>query len=390
MRKKTKIIGEKLKRVWQGPYEVIDIDLQVKRAVLADVKNRSVLKTKIPLDQLIPVKTSNLHPSASGDVLLHTSPVAQSDVTTPESQIARQETIEISSSEDDEPPSKKLKNYAYLTNNTYWLDDEDIDKGQYLLKSKCDGVSGLQSVLFLKQYEKHMDKFNFPLFIQIILVHNNHWITASNCWSPNKHEVVIYDSLISNYSHIELQTLCDIFSYLWTYEDQDQLTLLFADVQQQTGGSDCGLFSLAFAKTLCDTEDPREILYNQEEMRNNLKASFEDNQLIEFPSLNKNRCHGHYLNQVTITLHCVCRRPILQTHDMIACKFCSSKFHPKCVSYFDSSAGKLEIALTFLSSRGIHWLFLREIYLPFIYLAGTYYVLLLRFLCHSRSKIHKS
>jgi len=45
------------------------------------------------------------------------------------------------------------------------------------------------------------------------------------------------------------------------------LSLTFPDVLQQTGGSDCGLFVLAFAYSLCSGEEPETITYKQNELR---------------------------------------------------------------------------------------------------------------------------
>jgi len=43
--------------------------------------------------------------------------------------------------------------------------------------------------------------------------------------------------------------------------------LTFPDVQQQAGDSDCGLYTLAFAYTLCSGIDLAKISYKQVELR---------------------------------------------------------------------------------------------------------------------------
>ena len=46
-----------------------------------------------------------------------------------------------------------------------------------------------------------------------------------------------------------------------------KVTLIFPDVQQQSDGSACGVFALAYAYTLCQGEDPVEIQYDVLKMR---------------------------------------------------------------------------------------------------------------------------
>ena len=46
---------------------------------------------------------------------------------------------------------------------------------------------------------------------------------------------------------------------------EKQLTIEFIDVQKQRGGSDCGLFSLAFitVTSICNGQDPAKQVYDQ-------------------------------------------------------------------------------------------------------------------------------
>ena len=44
------------------------------------------------------------------------------------------------------------------------------------------------------------------------------------------------------------------------------LSLTFPDVQQQQGGSDCGLYALAFSFSLCSGTDRAKLVYHQHDM----------------------------------------------------------------------------------------------------------------------------
>ena len=55
------------------------------------------------------------------------------------------------------------------------------------------------------------------------------------------------------------------------------------------GGSDCGLFAVAFATIICHGFDPSLCVYDQEKMREHLKISFEMEVLNPFPPFSKPR-----------------------------------------------------------------------------------------------------
>ena len=61
------------------------------------------------------------------------------------------------------------------------------------------------------------------------------------------------------------------------------------DVQCQVGGSDCGLFAIAFATALCFGLDPHTCSFAQAEMRNHLTACFESQCMSTFPASDRGR-----------------------------------------------------------------------------------------------------
>ena len=96
------------------------------------------------------------------------------------------------------------------------------------------------------------------LFVQIVNVRGNHWITLSNAQNLRL-EVSIYDSLHGvdknkdndiRYPISVEQSVCQIM------RPPHDVTFLVDNVQQQEGGNDCGLFAIAFATLLCVGRDP--------------------------------------------------------------------------------------------------------------------------------------
>ncbi len=85
-----------------------------------------------------------------------------------------------------------------------------------------------------------------------------HWITISTI-GCNNGEVNVYDSLpcMDLPLRVKQQIACIL------YNRAPVITLNVKIVQTQRGGSNCGLFSLAFVTSLCVGDDPTTINYVQ-------------------------------------------------------------------------------------------------------------------------------
>ncbi len=75
--------------------------------------------------------------------------------------------------------------------------------------------------------------------------------------------------------------------------EQEQINLIrtihdvtlnfFVEVEVQSGGSDCGLFSLAFAASLCAGEDPSQTSYSQHKFCHHLLVGCLEKEHHTFP-----------------------------------------------------------------------------------------------------------
>ena len=79
-------------------------------------------------------------------------------------------------------------------------------------------------------------------------------------------------------------------------------------VQQQTGGSDFGLFVIAFAVALAHGQDPATLTFDQQAMREHLRLCLQAKRVDPFPTLKKlkfkkNRVVGREVE----SLYCLCR-----------------------------------------------------------------------------------
>ena len=90
-----------------------------------------------------------------------------------------------------------------------------------------------------------------------------------------------------------------------------ELRHAYADAQRQVGGSDCPLFAIAFATTLCMGGYPHTPNYVQAAMRIHLCRCFELQVMSPFPAANLPRRLGRQriIRKQNVVVYCVCRLP---------------------------------------------------------------------------------
>jgi hypothetical protein len=122
------------------------------------------------------------------------------------------------------------------------LDDEIIAVIQNMLKQKHPAVGGLQSRSFGQKFAMEPQVGGF---VQVLNVSNNHWITISTI-GCEAFAGKVCDSLHGYLPSRTPRLVADLM------QSQDRaIKVQYCDVQWQSGGSDCGLFALAFATSLC-------------------------------------------------------------------------------------------------------------------------------------------
>ena len=110
---------------------------------------------------------------------------------------------------------------------------------------------------------------------------------------------------------------------------QQKRIYLFSDVQQQTDASSCGLFSLAYARTLCEGKDPARNHYDHSKLRPHYLQCLQEGRITPFPLMK-------VLYNPTIPLttgfkvYCVCHLPNCGDK-MVNCDQCREWYHFICV-----------------------------------------------------------
>ena len=121
-------------------------------------------------------------------------------------------------------------------------------------------------------------------FVQVLNILGNHWLTVLTV-GCQPGSVNIYDSIRS--ISVPTRTKEQISTIM--FAQQKAITLVFQPVQSQHGSSDCGLFALAFATSLCYQENPVEINYTQHKLRSHLLDCFTRGRMSPFPRSSRMR-----------------------------------------------------------------------------------------------------
>ena len=106
-----------------------------------------------------------------------------------------------------------------------------------------------------------------------IVSHVNHWIAASSIGCLDL-SVNIYDSVFNSLDSRTIDVIKNHFP---------SRTICVQSFQKQSGGKDCGLFSIAAITTITYGQDPSDISYIQTEMRKHLLKCFANKIITPFP-----------------------------------------------------------------------------------------------------------
>ncbi len=212
-----------------------------------------------------------------------------------------------------------------------WLTDKHVHSLSKLLALQFPARNGLQDPLVLA--ETSMYKSGVEDFVQVVNIARNHWVCVSNTLSPPG-VVEVYDSMPSysiKSSSLQKQVAVIIKAPTRSFE------LKHVDVQRQVGSSDCALFAMAFATTLCMGGDPHIASYVQGAMRPHLIRCFENRTILPFPAPDRPRRLGRQrvINKQKINVFCICRL-LWDKHDLkrgplVHCYMCNEWFRKLCL-----------------------------------------------------------
>ena len=166
------------------------------------------------------------------------------------------------------------------------------------------------------------------LVVQILFVaERDHWVATSY----HQDEIRLYDSKCSPNLHGSLQE--QIALIYKEAANGNTLTVKAIPVQQQTGGEDCGLFSIAYAYHAALGEDLLGVTFDQSKMRDHLIACLIQKCLKLFPpALERRGIKRNKMRIFHIHLICICKLPESSDSNVIQCDQCSQWYHFRCVN----------------------------------------------------------
>ena len=171
----------------------------------------------------------------------------------------------------------KLNNIDYdlISDPDGWLNCEIIQTAHVLLQELNPAIEGLQRTTLgpCRNFDVVTGEF-----IQILNTGSDHWVCVSSIGClPGR--VNLYDSL---YHDAIIQEVEDQINDLL---GGHLVGLDFVPVQQQKNGSDCGVFSIAFATCLAFANNPSHITFNISRMRPHLIACMRNGKMSMFPTI---------------------------------------------------------------------------------------------------------
>lgn len=155
------------------------------------------------------------------------------------------------------------------------LTDKHINFAQRMIKNQFPAVGGLKSTL---QQVKKVKGQRTANSIQIVhCKKREHWITVSTKWCKSN-QVIVYDSVFKKLDAESRSTIMHMFGL------KNSSDIVMVPMQQQSGGTDCGVFAIAVTTSLVFDEDPSEVTYQQASLRSHLVMCFASGKLTSFPS----------------------------------------------------------------------------------------------------------
>ena len=176
------------------------------------------------------------------------------------------------------------------------------------------------------------------LFVQILHVHNNHWVTVTNINCPSGC-IDVYDSM---YNFIKLDTMLQISSFVRSNDKFLQFRLV--NVKRQLDSYSCGQFAIATAVELANGNEPALCNWTVHQMRTHIIQCFQDQRMTPFPRESRARrltSKNRFLKTEKEEVHCYCRMINDPNREMVQCEKCNRWYHCDCARFNKDSAKEL-------------------------------------------------
>ena len=128
-----------------------------------------------------------------------------------------------------------------------------------------------------------------------------------------------YEKSIGSHTKKQIATLL--------HTDSSGIKIHMINTQRQTGGSDCGLFAIAFATAIAIGLQPEDYCFNQTKMREHLIRCLEAGKIEVFPYSRPRRRVNRAKATFSVPIYCSCRMPDVFKAAWIECTKCKTWYH---------------------------------------------------------------
>ena len=161
-----------------------------------------------------------------------------------------------------------------------WLTTDIMDAASQLVRESFPDLRGLQPTLWAKSKQRGF----IPQTQGSLQIHHSeqarHWVTS--CFLDE--EVKLYNSLPPSTKKLTTDLKEQLQAIFATDEE---LAVTVPVVQCQKGGSDCGVFAIAYLFHFALGDKPEELIFDPAKMRGHLAMCFEHRSVFPFPNTPK-------------------------------------------------------------------------------------------------------
>lgn len=175
-------------------------------------------------------------------------------------------------------------------------------------------------------------------FVQIL--HNGsrsggHWTVAAGGYRfIPEGSIALYDSLECDWEGLTFYMQKLMASMLNSSSSNITVSLMPSSKQNSNGIRnyfDCGPYAFAFATALALDQNPSELEFHRNELRDHVRTCFADGAASAFPSTPAKR-RSMRTKTFVFEIHCFCRLPTNGKEKMVRCDVCETWFHKDCLA----------------------------------------------------------
>ena len=225
-----------------------------------------------------------------------------------------------------------------ILNSQGWLHSQHMEAVNILARQQAPNINGLQLPeivpVFNDKENRWITKSSLDHVnkLPICQIHHNgkqHWVST---FQTDSDSIYVFDSLKSGNCITDLSPSLQIQIAQIYGNNKSEIKLFIPNIQQQTNGSDCGLFAIAHIVEFLHTGkiNPN-ILFNATKFRDHLCKCLENKRLEPFPKSFKRNVKKKEVKPIIIPLFRCCHLPEVVA-DMVACDNCGEWYHKHCVA----------------------------------------------------------